>query len=45
MKNLVLFHTEDTAMDSRKERYTAEAAEHFKGGVFVPDDFDRIDID
>ena len=45
VKNLVLFHTEDTAMDSRKERYTAEAAEHFKGGVFVPDDLDRIDID
>ena len=22
-----------------------EAVEHFKGGVFVPDDLDRIDID
>ncbi len=45
VRNLLLFHTEDTALDSRKARYTAEAAEHFKGGVFVPDDLDRIDID
>lgn len=45
VKNLVLIHTEDTALDSRRERYAAEAAEHYKGGVFVPDDLERIDID
>lgn len=44
-KNLILLHTEDTALDSRKDRYTAEAAEYYKGCVFVPDDLDRIDID
>ena len=44
-KNLVLHHTEDTALDTRKALYTAEASAHFKGGVFVPDDLDVIDID
>lgn len=44
-KHLVLSHTEDMDLAHRKARYTAEAAAHFGGGVFVPDDLDRIDID
>ncbi len=43
-KNLILFHTEDTAtFGRRKELYTAEAKECFSGNVFVPDDGDVIE--
>lgn len=44
-KHLVLYHTEDTALERRKELYTAEAAAYFHGEVYVPDDLDVIDID
>ena len=44
-KHLVLYHTEDTALNRRKESYTAEAKEYFSGDVFVPDDLDVIEID
>lgn len=43
-ENLVLWHTEDTDLPHRKARYTAEAAAHFAGRVFVPDDLDKIDL-
>lgn len=42
VKNLVLYHTEDTNLAERKERYTKEAQSVFEGKVFVPDDLDRI---
>ncbi|MDO5570231.1 MAG: MBL fold metallo-hydrolase [Bacteroidales bacterium] len=42
VKNLVLYHTEDKSLDKRKESYTKEAAENFKGNVFVPDDLETI---
>lgn len=42
VKNLVLYHTEDKNITSRKERYTAEAESVFSGRVFVPDDLERI---
>ena len=45
VRNLVLFHTEDTRLADRKARYTEEAAAHYQGGVFVPDDLEVIDID
>lgn len=41
---LVLWHTEDSGLDTRKARYTAEAAEVFDGGIFVPDDGDVIEL-
>ncbi len=44
-KNLVLYHTEDTNLEQRKALYGVEASAHFKGGVFIPDDLDVIDID
>ena len=45
-KNLILFHTEDTAtFSNRKELYTAEAKQGFSGNVFVPDDGDVIAIE
>ena len=45
VKNLILYHTEDKTLDTRKERYTAEAQNEFDGKVFVPDDLERIVID
>ena len=42
VKNLILYHTEDRTLETRKERYTAEARTAFSGHVFVPDDLERI---
>lgn len=39
-KHLILFHAEDKDLDTRKARYTAEAAAHFDGPVDAPDDLD-----
>lgn len=44
VRNLVLYHTEDKNLATRKEKYTAEAASVFSGRVFVPDDLERIDL-
>lgn len=45
VKNLILYHTEDKTIESRKQRYTEEAAKNFNGNIFVPDDLEVIDID
>lgn len=42
VKNLILYHTEDRTLDTRRQRYTAEAKTAFSGRVFVPDDLDKI---
>ena len=42
--NLLLYHTEDTTLSTRKQSYTAEAAINFTGGIYVPDDLEVIDI-
>ena len=42
VKNLILYHTEDRTLDTRKERYTAEAQKEYAGYIFVPDDLERI---
>lgn len=39
-KHLILFHAEDKDLDTRKARYTAEAAAYFDGPVDAPDDLD-----
>ena len=44
VKNLVLYHTEETNLAQRKARYSAEAKAVFGGAVFVPDDLDRIPL-
>ena len=43
IKNLILFHTEDTHED-KKGLYTAEAREYFDGNVIVPNDLDEIEL-
>ena len=44
VKSLLLYHTEDSDLKNRKERYTKEAAMHFTGKVFVPEDLEGIDL-
>ena len=44
MKNLVLYHTEDKTIATRKARYTAEAQSAFAGAVYVPDDLEVIEL-
>ena len=42
VKNLLLYHTEDKTLSTRKARYTAEAALQFNGKVYVPEDLEEI---
>lgn len=44
VKNLILWHTEDESLETRKELYTKEAKSYFDGNVFVPYDFEEIDL-
>lgn len=45
VKNLLLYHTEDKTLATRRTEYAREAAQSFKGNIFVPDDLEAIDID
>ncbi len=40
--SLVLWHTEDETIDTRKAAYTAEAAQNFSGPIYVPEDLEEI---
>ncbi|MCM1156122.1 MAG: MBL fold metallo-hydrolase [Roseburia sp.] len=40
--NLVMYHTEDSDLENRKENYVKEAAENFDGNIYVPDDLETI---
>ncbi len=44
IKNLILYHTEESHKDKRKELYTKEAQDYFNGRVIVPDDLETIEI-
>ena len=44
VKNLILYHTEDGDIVTRKARYTAEGQPHFSGNLLVPDDLEVIDL-
>lgn len=44
VKNLILYHTEDKTLDTRRKRYTEEAKSVFKGNIVVPDDLEKIYI-
>ncbi len=44
VKNLVLYHTEDVTLATRREAYTAEAATRFSGPIYVPDDLETITL-
>jgi ribonuclease Z len=42
--NLILWHTEDKTIDTRKARYTKEGRKEYHGNLFVPDDLDVIKL-
>ena len=42
VKNLILYHTEEKTLATRKNSYAKEAAEGFKGRIVVPDDLEEI---
>lgn len=44
VKNLVLYHTEDSDLIHRKENYIREGKQYFSGNIFVPDDLDTIKL-
>lgn len=44
VKNLLLYHTEDTDLEHRAGRYAGEAKENFSGHVVVPADLEEIRI-
>ena len=44
VKHLVLYHTEDTHLTTRRPSYTAEAATRYDGPIHVPDDIETIDL-
>ena len=44
VKNLLLYHTEDSDLPHRKERYTAEGRQYYSGNLYVPDDFETITL-
>ena len=42
VKNLLLYHTEDKSLATRKQKYMEEAKAIYDGSVFVPDDLETI---
>ena len=44
VKNLILYHTEESHGLDRKELYVSEAQSVFDGNVIVPDDLEIINI-
>lgn len=44
VKNVILYHTEDKSLDTRKEAYTKEGQTVFNGNIYVPDDLDVIEL-
>lgn len=42
VKNLILYHTEDRTLATRRQKYTAEASTKFSGKIIVPNDLEKI---
>ena len=42
--NLILYHTEDTHLDKRKEMYAAEGKPYYSGNLYIPDDGEKLTI-
>lgn len=43
-QNLILYHTEDKSIKSRKELYMEEGMKYFQGKLYVPYDLEVIDL-
>ena len=44
IKNLILYHTEETHKDNRKELYVNEGKQYFTNNIIVPDDMEEFEI-
>ena len=44
VKNLILYHTEEKTLSTRRDTYTREAAQNFKGRIVVPYDLEVIEL-
>ena len=44
VKNLILYHTEEKTIATRKLSYAREAAQNFKGRIIVPEDLEEIEV-
>lgn len=44
IKNLILYHTEEKTLATRKTNYTKEAEKVFNGNIVVPDDLEVINL-
>lgn len=44
VRNLLIYHTEDTTIATRKKQYVEEAAKNFHGHIFVPDDLETLSL-
>ncbi len=44
VKNLILYHTEESHGSKRKELYEKEGSQNFNGNVLVPDEFESIEL-
>ncbi|MCM1495113.1 MAG: MBL fold metallo-hydrolase [Bacteroides sp.] len=42
--NLILYHTEETHLENRKELYTEEGRQYYSGNLYVPDDKECFEI-
>ena len=42
VRNLILYHTEDSDLERRKRAYSTEAGKNFMGDIYVPDDIETI---
>ena len=44
VKNLILYHTEDSDKGTRKQRYEAEGKKFYSGNLWIPDDLESLEI-
>lgn len=44
VKNLILYHTEDSHGIGRKKLYIQEAKDNFEGNIYVPDELETIEL-
>lgn len=44
VKNLILYHTEDSHGIERKKLYIQEAKDNFEGNIYVPDELETIEL-
>ena len=44
IKNMVLYHTEDKNKNNRKQLYIEEGQQYYSGNLFIPEDFECIEL-